>query len=221
MTNNNIFKRIDKNKNPSIYLILVPATGRTFMSYIRFARKLPNKIGCIFIGESIYDLASTNEILNEVNKHMTKPNDTNKYIVVGHCGGNSLAQFISSKAWISNQICGTIMIDVYPKGSEKLRAKKDQESAQKIKYNTNMLSESEANEALERYNNAIKLTALLEEVVNNTQTFIISNIKDYVFDEMREKNPNLKEITYINEELDEFTDGVLKEIVVLAEKLYV
>ena len=217
MDSTNIVRRIDKSPNPSIYLIVFPATGRTFMSYVRFARKLPGTIGCLFVGESIYDMPSIDAIRDAIDQEMKVLLNSDKCFVLGHCGGNSLAQFICAKSYISSQILATIMIDVYPKASDQLKSDIDKKSAKKVIDNTKMLTDGEKSLALGRYYRAVNFADSLEKERSNVPTYIITNIKGYEFNEIRETHPKLKEIIYKEGEIDELDDVITNKVMNLVK----
>ena len=140
-----------------------------------------------------------------------------KCFVLGHCGGNSLAQFISAKSYISSQILATIMVDVYPKASDKLKSYIDKKSAKKVLDNTKVLTDNEKSLALERYYRAVYFSDQLEKEKSHVPTYIITNIKGYEFNEIRETHPKLKEIIYKEGEVNEFDNIITNKVIDLVK----
>ena len=216
MQNSQLFRRLDENAEASVFLLVVPSIGRTFFSYVRLARLLPDNIGCICIAESIYDLTSLPLIKSTFNQQIGDFGNNSQFFVIGHCGGNSLAQFICSSSSLKDQILGLIMVDVYPRASESLKAKKDIKIRQSFLANTASLNQRYTKLATSRFYNAVKLVPLLEEPVNCTPTYIISNLIDYDFSEVQKTHTDLRSILYtecsLNEIHPEVVDMILKII---------
>ena len=216
MQNSSFFKRLDKNAEASVFLLIAPAIGRTFFSYVRSARLLPGHIGCICIAESIYDLTSLSLIESTFNEQLDDFRSNPQFFVIGHCGGNSLAQFICSSSSVKDQILGLIMVDVYPKESESLKVKKDIKTNQSLLTNTASLNQSDAELASFRFFNAVNLAPSLEKPVNHIPTYIISDLNNYDFPEIQKTHSDIRSIVYTEHSLEvikpEVVDMILKII---------
>lgn len=216
MQNSSLFKRLDKNLEASIFLLIAPAIGRTFFSYVRSARLLPGNIGCICIAESVYDLTSLPLIESTFNQQIDDFWSNSQFFVIGHCGGNSLAQFICSSSSVKDQILGLIMVDVYPKASESLKVKKDIKTNQSLLTNTAILNQTDAELASFRFYNAVNLAPSLEKLVNHIPTYIISDLNNYDFPEMQKTHSDIRRIIYTEHSLEvinaEVVDIILKII---------
>lgn len=212
MQNSSFFKRLDKNLEASVFLLIAPAIGRTFFSYVRLARLLPGNIGCICITEAVYDLTSLSLIESTLNQQIDDFQGDSQFYVIGHCGGNSLAQFVCSSSSLKDKILGLIMVDVYPKASESLKVKKDIKTNQSLLTNTASLNQSDAELASFRFYNAVNLAPSLEKSVNHIPAYIISDLINYDFPETLKSHSDLRSILYTEHSLEEIGPEVVNII---------